>query len=72
VATATHHAVYGAAVEYFPVLVRFGRGAVSRPCRGRDTESTLAPSGPSAGGRAHCALNTAIQPCTQLLPDESL
>jgi hypothetical protein len=37
--------------------------------RGRDR---LAFSGPLAQRRAYCAENTAMHPCTQVLPDESM
>ena len=55
---------------------KFRRGPEGERCRGpwrpRHKMRGLATSGPSAGGRAHCALNTAMQPCTQVLPAESL
>jgi len=55
---------------------QFRRGPEGERCRGpsrpRHQMRGLATSGPSARRGAHCVLNTAMHPCVQVLPDESL
>ena len=60
------------AAHYFGSCTEYGTGVVSRPITAATPRARLALTRSSDAHGRYCAENTAMHPCAQLLPDESL